>query len=90
MRLSRYAWLGVAAMVLLGGCKGFWDATTTGGGTGTFAASSVFYVANSKTNQVAAMQYLANSSGPTAITGSPYTLAAAPITMAITPKKRLR
>ncbi len=85
MKLSRCAWLGVAAMSLLAGCKGFWDQSTSTGGTGTNPASGVFYVANEKTNQVAAMQFLANSSGPTQLTGSPYTLAALPYTMAIAP-----
>ena len=84
MRLSRYAWLGVAAMGLLAGCKGFWDKTTTSG-SGSFAASGVFYVLNEKTSQIAAMQFLANSSGPTALTGSPSTLGAAPFAMALAP-----
>jgi len=83
MKLSRCAWLGVAAMGLLAGCKGFWDASTSTGGTN--AASGVFYVLNEKTSQVAAMQFAANSSGPTALTGSPYTLGALPFTMAIAP-----
>jgi 6-phosphogluconolactonase (cycloisomerase 2 family) len=72
-------------MTFLAGCKGFWDNTASTGGTGTNPASGVFYVLNEKTNQVAAMQFLANSSGPTALTGSPYTLAALPYTMAIAP-----
>jgi 6-phosphogluconolactonase len=86
MRVTRYAWLGVAAMVLLGGCKGFWDASTsTSGGSGTDAASGVFYVLNEKTSQVAGYQFAANSNGPSSITGSPYTLGALPYTMAISP-----
>ncbi len=87
MRVSRYAWLGVAAMGLLAGCKGFWDNTTTSS-NGSFAASGVFYVLNSKTSQIAAMQFAASSSGPTALTGSPYTLGAVPNTMALTPWAR--
>jgi 6-phosphogluconolactonase len=87
MRVTRYAWLGVAAMVLLGGCKGFWDATTTttGGGTGTFPASGVFYVLNAETKQVAGYQFAANSSGPTAVTGGLQTVGALPYTMAVSP-----
>lgn len=85
MKLSRCAWLGVAVMGLLAGCKGFWDQPASSGGTGTYTASGVFYVLNEKTTQVAAMQFTANSSGPTQLTGSPYTLAALPYTMAIAP-----
>lgn len=85
MKLSRCAWLGVAAMSLLAGCKGFWDQPASSGGTGTNPASGVFYVLNAKTTQVAAMQFLANSSGPTQLTGSPYALAALPYTAAIAP-----
>ncbi|KAA6458619.1 hypothetical protein DYQ86_18855 [Acidobacteria bacterium AB60] len=89
MKLSRYAWLGVAAMGLLTGCDKFWDKPAgsggNGGGGGNNAASGVFYVLNTAKNQVAAMQFAANSSGPTALTGSPYTLGAVPTTMAIAP-----
>jgi len=87
MKVSRYAWLGVSAMVLLAGCKGFWDATTTttGGGSGTDAASGVFYVLNAQTNQVVGYQFAANSNGPSAVTGASATLAALPYTMAVTP-----
>jgi 6-phosphogluconolactonase len=86
MRVTRYAWLGVAALVLLGGCKGFWDATTTTtGGSGTFPASGVFYVLNAETKQIAGYQFAANSNGPTAVTGSLQTIAALPFTMAVTP-----
>jgi 6-phosphogluconolactonase len=83
MKLSRLAWLGVAAMGLLAGCNGFWDKAASSGGTNP--ASGIFYVLNQKTSQIAAMQFAANSSGPTALTGSPYTLGAAPNTMAISP-----
>ena len=87
MKLNRCAWLGVAAMSLLCGCSGFWNATTSssGGGSGTDAASGVFYVLNEQTTQVAAMQFAAKSNGPSALTGSPYTLGALPYTMAIAP-----
>lgn len=83
MKLSGCAWLGVTAMVLLSGCSGFWDKSTSS--SGTFAASGVFYVLNEKTSQVAAMQFATNSSGPTQLSGSPYTLGALPYTIAIAP-----
>ncbi len=84
MKVSRLAWFGVSALVLLAGCKGFWDKTISGGG-GTYAASGVFYVLNEKTSQLAAYQFAANSSGPTALTGSPYTLSSLPYNMAFAP-----
>src|ERR1700738_1295025 len=84
MRLSRYAWLGVAAMGVLCGCKGFWDKTTSS--SGSYAASGVFYVLNQKTNQVAGLQFAAKSTGPAALTGSPWTLGSLPYTMALSPR----
>jgi len=84
MKVGRFAWLGVAALVVLAGCKGFWDKPTTGG-SGNFAASGVFYVLNSKTAQLTAFQFVANSSGPTALTGSPHTLSSLPYAMAFAP-----
>ena len=83
MKLNRCAWLGVAAMSLLCGCNGFWNASTSS--SGSDAASGVFYVLNEQTTQVAAMQFAAKSNGPSALTGSPYTLGALPYTMAIAP-----
>jgi len=75
----------VAVMVLLGGCKGFWDATSTSGGSGSYPASGVFYVLNEKTTQLVAYQFAASSNGPTTLAGSPYTIGALPYTMAISP-----
>lgn len=83
MRVSRFAWIGLSAVVVLAGCKGFWDAPKST--TGNYAASGVFCVLNEKTSQVALLQFAANSTGPTALTGSPYTLAAVPYTMAVSP-----
>ena len=83
MKASRLAWSGVLVMFLLAGCKGFWDAAKSTGGN--FAASGVLYVLNEKTSQVAVYQFAANSTGPTAVTGSPYTLGAAPFAMAFAP-----
>jgi 6-phosphogluconolactonase len=85
MRGSRFAWFGVLAMVLLGGCKGFWDASTSTPGSGTYAASGVFFVLNEKTSQLTAMQYAASSAGPSTLTGSPQTLGALPFTLAVAP-----
>ncbi len=86
MRGSRFAWVGVFAVVLLAGCKGFWDTTTTTtSGSGSYAASGVFFVLNEKTSQVTGMQYAASSAGPSTLTGSTQTLGALPFTMAVAP-----
>jgi 6-phosphogluconolactonase (cycloisomerase 2 family) len=75
--------LGTAGM-LLTGCKGFWNAPTSGGGGGG-SASGVFYVLNEKTTQIAGFAFASGSTTPAAISGSPYALAAVPLSIAIAP-----
>ena len=70
--------VGMAAALLLTGCKGFWDALPSTG-TGTGAASGVFYVLNQKTLQVVGFSFPSGSTTPTAVTGGSSTLAAAPL-----------
>lgn len=81
---TRCALVLLAATSVLAGCKGFWDALPSSGG-GTGAASGVFYVLNSGKQQVAGFAFASGSTSPTAVTGSPYTLGAVPLSMAITP-----
>jgi len=86
MKLGRRAIL-LSAALLLAGCGNFWQApstTTTGstGGTSTLS-SGAFYVLNQGTSQVAA--YSIASGTLTALSGSPYTLSAAPVSIAIAP-----
>ncbi|MGB6191535.1 MAG: beta-propeller fold lactonase family protein [Terracidiphilus sp.] len=72
---GNWAKMALAALVLLlvAGCKGFWDAPDNGG-TGT-NLSGYFYVINTQNSQIAG--YAINSSGVlTAVAGSPYTLPA--------------
>jgi 6-phosphogluconolactonase len=79
-------WMAVTAVAsVLAGCKGFWDlpASSSGSGTGTGSSSGVFYVADQATDQVTA--YSIVSGKLTAVSGSPYTLTAAPQALAITP-----
>lgn len=87
MKGTRCAWLALAAVALLSGCKGFWNAPSDsggGGGTGT-TASGVFYVLNQKTAQIAAYSLAAKATSLTAVTGSPYALSAAPLAVAMAP-----
>ena len=76
-----------AAPVLAGflaGCGDFWQAPSGGSSsTGTGASSSVFYVLNQGTKQIAGYSIVSGTLTP--VTGSPYTLAAAPYSIAISP-----
>ena len=86
MRIGYWVCLTMAALGLTG-CKGFWNAvTTTGTGTGTGTttlSSGDFYVLNTATSQMIGLYV--NAGTVTALPGSPYTLAAAPIAIAVAP-----
>jgi 6-phosphogluconolactonase len=86
MRSRFWACLAVAAFCLTG-CKGFFDAlpsTGGGGGTGTTTLSSGdIYVLNVATSQMIGLYV--NAGTLTALPGSPYTLSAAPIAIAVAP-----
>jgi len=85
MRSRFWACLAVAAFCLTG-CKGFWNApaSTGGGGTGTTTLSSGdIYVLNVATSQLVGL--FVNAGTLTALPGSPYTLSAAPIAIAVAP-----
>jgi 6-phosphogluconolactonase (cycloisomerase 2 family) len=68
------------------GCSGFWDkpSSSSGGGGGSTLSSSDFYILNQQTTQVAA--YTIASGSLAKISGSPYTLLSAPLSIAIDPK----
>jgi 6-phosphogluconolactonase len=77
----------LAIAALLAGCKGFWDLPpSTGSGTGTTSttdSSGVFYVINQTAKTI---DGFAISTGTlTSVSGSPYTLAAAPNCIAVAP-----
>jgi 6-phosphogluconolactonase len=80
-------WVCVAmAGLCLAGCKGFWDAasSSSGGGTGsTTLTSGDIYVLNVATSQMAG--FYVSSGTMTALPGSPYSLGAAPIAIAVAP-----
>lgn len=75
--MTRGCWstlaLTLAAALSLTGCKGFWDAPTSGGGTNPISGN--IYVLNAQTSQIAG--YSVGSTGTlTALPGSPITLPA--------------
>jgi hypothetical protein len=73
-------------MVLLAGCKGFWDlpsSTGSGGTTPTTLSSGVFYVLNQTTKQIAA--YSIASGKLETVSNSPYSLGAIPYSIAVAP-----
>lgn len=77
----------LAIAALLSGCKGFWDLpASTGSGTGTTSttdSSGVFYVINQTAKTI---DGFAISTGTlTSVSGSPYTLSAAPNCIAVAP-----
>ena len=83
-RILAGIWL--ASLVLLSGCKGFWDAPAssgTGGTTPTTLSSGVFYVLNQTTKQIAGFVISSGTLGK--ITGSPYALPATPNAIAVAP-----
>ena len=86
MRSRFWACLAAAAFCVTG-CKGFFDAlpsTGGGGGTGTTTLSSGdIYVLNVATSQMIGLYV--NAGTLTALPGSPYTLSAAPIAIAVAP-----
>jgi 6-phosphogluconolactonase len=85
MRCLRWAQVGLAAVALLTGCKGFWDPPINGGGGGGGSASGVFYVLNQGRQQVAGFAFAQGSTTPTAVTNGSTTFAAVPLAMAISP-----
>ncbi len=83
MRSGYWACLAMAALCLAG-CKGFWDAPSGGGGGGsTTLTSGDFYVLNAATSQMVGLYV--NTGVVTALPGSPYTFAAAPIAVTVAP-----
>lgn len=82
MRTRVWAGLAIAALCLAG-CKGFWDAVPTTTTTTTTLTSGDLYVLNVATNQMVGLYV--NAGTLTALPGSPYTLSAAPIAIAVAP-----
>jgi 6-phosphogluconolactonase len=86
MKSVRWAALGLVLTAVVAGCKGFWDlppSTTTTTTTPTTLSSGVFYVLDQTTKEIAA--YDISSGTLDNVSGSPYTLSAAPTSIAIAP-----
>lgn len=72
-----------AAVLALSGCKGFWDEPASSSSGSTTLTSGNFYVLNAGTNEIAG--YYVNAGTLTALSGSPYTVPATPLALAVAP-----
>lgn len=90
MKIGRQAIAGLAAMLLIVGCKNFWNVPNTNGCTAdctSTISSGAFYVLNSNAGQVEIAGYSIVNSQQTSLSGSPYTLPSGPYAIAIAPNK---
>lgn len=91
MKIAKFSgWMLAAALLLLTGCKNFWNvASSTGGCTSNCStlSSGIFYVLNSNTGQVEIAGYSIVSGTLTSVSGSPYSLPSEPFSIAIAPNK---
>jgi 6-phosphogluconolactonase (cycloisomerase 2 family) len=79
-----WAWLALMLAPFLTGCKGFWNAPSSSGGTTpTTASSGNFYVLNVQTNEIAG--FYVNAGSLSSLSGSPYALPATPFSMTVAP-----
>lgn len=84
MRISKWAWLLVGTAALLTGCKNFWQAPTSGGGTTpTTLSSGNFYILNKGTTTSEIYGYSIVSGTLTALSGSPYPVTGVAYAMAM-------
>jgi 6-phosphogluconolactonase (cycloisomerase 2 family) len=87
MNIGKWARLLLAALPLLAGCKGFWDAPTnsSGGTTTTTLSSGNFYILNKGTTTSQIYGYSIVSGTLTALSGSPYTVSGVAYAIAMDP-----
>jgi 6-phosphogluconolactonase len=85
MRIARLAFPALTVAALLSGCSGFWTKPETPTPP-TTKSSGFFYVSDLASSQIAA--FYVNSGTTTTVTGSPYTLSAAAIAMAVSPNNQ--
>src|SRR6202044_998260 len=86
MKIRSWAALCLVAPVLIAGCAGFWTlppSSGSGSTTPTTLSSGVFYILNQTTKQIAGYSISSGTLG--AVSGSPYSLVAAPYSIAIAP-----
>jgi len=77
----------MASMLLLAGCKNFWNvsSTTCTSNCSTTVSSGIFYVLNSSAGQVEIAGYSIVKNTLTALSGSPYSLPSGPYAVAVAP-----
>jgi 6-phosphogluconolactonase (cycloisomerase 2 family) len=88
MKIVRHAKVLWVGLLLLAGCKGFFNVPSNNGGCTTNCStlsSGVFYVLNSNAGQVEIAGYSIVSGTLTSVTGSPYTLPSGPHSLAVAP-----
>jgi len=87
MKIGRQASVMLASMLLLAGCKNFFNVPGSGGCTTNCSAvsSGVFYVLNSGAGQTGIAGYSVVSGALTQLTGSPYALSSVPYAIAVAP-----
>ena len=94
MKIGRLASVVMTAILLLAGCKNFFNVPTTTGCTAncttTTISSGVFYVLNSNAGQVEIAGYSIVNSKLTALTGSPNILPSGPYAIAIAPNAKIQ
>jgi len=84
MRIGKWARVLLVAAPLLAGCKGFWQAPTTGGGTTpTTLSSGNFYILNKGASTSHIYGFSIVSGVLTALSGSPYPVTGVPLAMAM-------
>jgi hypothetical protein len=84
MKIRSWAALCLVAPVLIAGCSNFWKlpaSSGSGGTTPTTLSSGVFYVLNQTTKQIAGYSISSGTLG--SVSGSPYSLGAAPSSIAV-------
>jgi 6-phosphogluconolactonase len=82
MKIAKLACMALMGPLFLTGCSGFWDKPVTPNPPTTLT-SGFFYVLNFASSQIAGFNVKAGVT--TAVSGSPYTLAAAPIAITVAP-----
>jgi len=83
VKIGKWASLALIVVASIAGCKGFWNAPVTTPTTTTTLSSGPFYVLNQATSEIIALNI---TSGTLTQVGA-YTLAAAPIAVAISPNR---
>ena len=88
MKIAKFSRWTLAAVLLLTGCKNFWNVSNSTSGCTTSCAtlsSGVFYVLNSNAGQVQIAGYSIVNGTLTSVTGSPYSLPSEPFSIAVAP-----